>query len=88
MKIYISAYEFIRRDPHKILERYDEQVPLTLAQYVGPSEMVDMVSDPANLYKTDKIPSNWPESMNNHVPYQSESNLIIKISLILLKTVW
>ena len=66
----ISAYEFIRRDPHKILERYDEQVPLTLAQAIGPSEIIKMVSDPANLYKTDKIPFYWPKIMNNHLPYQ------------------
>lgn len=66
----ISAYEYIRRDPHKILERYDDQVPLTLAQFVGPSDMLKMVSDSANLYKTAKIPFYWPEIMDNHLPYQ------------------
>ena len=65
----LAAYEFIRRDPHKVLERYDEKVPLTLAHVVGPSEIIDMVSEAANLYKTDKIPFDWPKTMDNHVPY-------------------
>ena len=66
----LTSYEYIRRDPHKVLERYDEFVPLTLAQVVGPSEIINMVSDSGNLYETDKIPLNWPKKMENHVPYQ------------------
>ena len=65
----ISAYEYIRRDPHKILERYDDKVPLTLAQVIGPSDIVHIVSDPANLYKNSEIPFYWPEIMENHLPY-------------------
>ncbi|MGP8190237.1 MAG: DUF2357 domain-containing protein [Methanobacterium sp.] len=64
----LTAYEHIRRDPHKILQRYQENVPLTLSPSVGPSELISMVSDSANLYKTWKIPSNWPENMKNYVP--------------------
>ena len=66
----INAYEYIRRDPHRVLERYEEPVPLVLATNVGPSELFSMVSDSGNLYKTEKIPSNWPENFKDYVPYQ------------------
>lgn len=66
----ITAYEHIRRDPHKTLKRYNDSVPLALAQSIGPSEVIDMVSDPANLYKPRKIPLNWPEKLNDHVPHR------------------
>lgn len=66
----ISAYEHIRRDPHKILLRYQESIPLPLVTNVGPSELINMVSESGNLYKTEKLPSNWPENMKNYVPNQ------------------
>ena len=64
----LTAYEHIRRDPHKILQRYQEPVPLTLSPTVGPSELISMVSDSANLYKTGKIPLSWPDNFKNYVP--------------------
>lgn len=66
----LTAYEHIRRDPHKILQSYQEPVPLTLASTVGPSELISMVSDSGNIYKSKKIPSRWPKNMKNYVPNQ------------------
>lgn len=66
----ITAYEHIRRDPHKVLERYHEPVPLTLAPSIEPSDLISMVSDSANLYKSKKLPSRWPENMKSYVPIQ------------------
>ena len=51
-----------------VLERYEEPVPLVLAPNVGPSELISMVSDSSNLYRTDKIPSSWPENFKECVP--------------------
>jgi hypothetical protein len=64
----INAYEHVRRDPHRVLERYEEPVPLVLAPNVGPSELISMVSDSSNLYKADKIPSSWPGNFKEYVP--------------------
>lgn len=66
----LNAYEHVRRDPHKVLERYEEPVPLVLATNVGPSELFSMVSDSANLYKSEKTPSNWPKNFKKYVPHQ------------------
>lgn len=64
----ISAYEHIRRDPHKILQRYQEPVPLPFSSSAGPSELISMVSDSGNLNKTENIPPKWPENMKGYVP--------------------
>ena len=64
----LNAYEQIRRDPHMVLERYEEPVPLVLATTVGPSELFSMVSDSGNLYKTEKPPRNWPKNFNQYIP--------------------
>lgn len=64
----ISSYEHIRRDPYKVLKRYQEPVPITLATNVGPSELINMASDSGNLDKAKKIPARWPEGMKDFIP--------------------
>lgn len=66
----INAYEHVRRDPHMVLERYEEPVPLVLAPNVGPSELISMVSDSSNLYKADTIPSSWPGNFKAYIPHE------------------
>lgn len=66
----LNAYEHVRRDPHMVLERYEEPVPLVLATNVGPSELFSMVSDSANLYKTENPSINWPENFKQYVPHE------------------
>ncbi|MDP1553285.1 MAG: DUF2357 domain-containing protein [Methanobacteriaceae archaeon] len=63
-----SAYGHIKRDPHRILVKYAENVPLSLASSVGPSSLIDMAANPDNLIKTDELPPNWPYQMQNYVP--------------------
>jgi len=64
----LTSYEHIRRDPHKKLKKHRENVPLLLAQSLGPYELINMVSNPGNLYKTHSPPGNWPQNMRNYVP--------------------
>ncbi|AUB59816.1 hypothetical protein BK009_03475 [Methanobacterium subterraneum] len=66
----LTSYEHIRRDPNMVLARSRETVPLSLAQTIGGNDILNMVSDSANLFKTDKTPDNWPEVMNNYLPYK------------------
>jgi len=66
----LTSYEHIRRDPHMILARSRETVPISLAQTIGENDIINMVSDPANLSKTNKTPYNWPEVMNNYLPHK------------------
>jgi predicted component of viral defense system (DUF524 family) len=65
-----SAYGYIKRDPHRILVKYTENVPLSMASSVGTSSLIDMVSNPENLIKTDKLPPNWPSQMMEYVPQE------------------
>jgi len=66
----LTSYEHIRRDPHMILARSQETVPISLAQTIGGNDIINMVSDSANLFKTDKTPDNWPDAMNNYLPHK------------------
>lgn len=63
-----TSYGHIRRDPHRILIKYTETVPISLASSVGPSSLIDIVACPENLTKTDEVPFNWPAEMKNLVP--------------------
>ena len=64
----LSAYEYIRRDPNKILVQYIETVPTTFASSVGPTDIINLVSNPENLLKIDQTPPNWPSEMEEYVP--------------------
>ena len=62
------AYEYIIRNMYTYLEGYEEIVPTSFASNLGPIELINIISMPDNLYKTDDAPSDWPESLNNYVP--------------------
>lgn len=64
----ISSYEYIRRDPHKILEKIIESVPTAFASSVGPSVLIDITSNQSNLLKPPQIPQNWPLEMEEYFP--------------------
>ncbi len=63
-----TAYEYIKRNMYSLLESYVEVVPASFASNLGPSEMLDIISRPDNLFKTEDIPSDWPSSLNGYVP--------------------
>ncbi|WP_265101175.1 restriction endonuclease-like protein [Methanobacterium paludis] len=63
-----TAYEYIKRNMYSLLESYVEVVPASFASNLGPSEMLDILSRPDNLFKTEDIPSDWPSSLNGYVP--------------------
>ena len=64
----LSAYGYIRRDPHKILQQYVETVPTTFASAIGPSDLINIITNPGNLSKTNQTPLNWPSQMGNYIP--------------------
>jgi predicted component of viral defense system (DUF524 family) len=64
----LSSYGYIRRDPHKILEQYFETVPTAFASSIGPTDLINLISNPGNLSKTDVTPPKWPLEMENYVP--------------------
>ena len=62
------AYEYILRNMYSRLEKYTETVPATFASNIGPSEIIDIISRPDNLYELENLPKNWPSNMKNYVP--------------------
>lgn len=64
----LSAYGYIRRDPHKILQQYVETVPTAFASAIGPSDLINIITNPSNLSQTKQTPPNWPSQMGNYIP--------------------
>ncbi len=64
-----SAYDYIVRNLYSHLISYEEDVPTTFADNVGPSEVIDIISRPEHLYYTKKPPVDWPAQMNSYVPH-------------------
>lgn len=62
------AYDYILRNMYSRLEKYIETVPATFTSNIGPLEMIDIISNPDNLYKSENPPQNWPCSMKKYVP--------------------
>ena len=63
-----AAYEYIKRNMYSLLESYVEAVPTSFASNLGPLDILDMVSRPENLFKSENLPENWPESLKGYVP--------------------
>ncbi|MGF7118648.1 DUF2357 domain-containing protein [Methanobacterium oryzae] len=62
------TYDYILRNMYSRLERYVETVPATFASNIGPSEMIDIISNSDNLHESKNPPENWPSIMKNYVP--------------------
>ena len=62
------AYEYILRNLHYQLEKQSEIVPTSFASNIGPSELIDIVSNPDCLCKYFNQPTNWPLHMKGYVP--------------------
>ncbi|SCG85416.1 DUF2357 domain-containing protein [Methanobacterium congolense] len=63
-----TAYEYIKRNMYSLLESYVEVVPASFASNLGPSEMLDVISRPEHLFKSDDTPKDWPSSLKGYVP--------------------
>lgn len=62
------TYDYILRNMYTRLERKMETVPATFAYNIGPSGLIDILSNPNNLYESKNPPFNWPLNMKNYVP--------------------
>jgi len=62
-----TAYEYIKRNMYSLLESYVEVVPASFASNLGPSEMLDVISRPEHLFKSDETPEDWPSSLKGYV---------------------
>lgn len=63
-----EAYEYVLNHLYNRLEKKREMKPIHSASSVGSHELIEMVSNPKNLSKTEDPPTDWPESMGDYVP--------------------
>lgn len=63
-----SSYDYIVKNLYTQLISYLEDVPTTFASNVGPSDIINIISRPEHLYKTNTTPNDWPETMRGYVP--------------------
>lgn len=75
----LSAYGYIKRDPYKVLKKYVEDVPTSYAFSIGPSELVNIVTNPEHLIQTDNVPYKWPNNMDKYVPDKISQNFYLEI---------
>lgn len=71
-----STFEYLSKNLYSQLEEFQEEVPLSLASNVGANELLDIVTDPENLYKLNNDSpllkdSIWQKT-NGWVPIQME----------------
>ena len=57
-----SSYDYIVKNLYTILISYLEDVPTTFASNVGPSDIINIISRPEHLYKTN---NNLKTGQNN-----------------------
>ena len=63
-----SSYDYIIKNLYTLLVSYLEDVPTTFASNVGSSDMINIISRPEHLYKTNNPPTDWPDTMGGYVP--------------------
>ncbi|MFW6172579.1 MAG: DUF2357 domain-containing protein [Elusimicrobiota bacterium] len=63
-----QAYEYVLHHMYNRLEKYSEVKPIHSATSIGSNDLIEMVSNPENLSKSETLPKNWPQSMGNYVP--------------------
>ena len=63
-----SSYDYIIKNLYTLLVSYLEDVPTTFASNIGSSDIINIISRPEHLYKTNNPPKDWPESMSGYVP--------------------
>ena len=63
-----NAYDYIVRNLYTQLNSYLEDVPATFAHNIGPSDLIDIITRPEHLYKTNTPPNDWPKMMGGYVP--------------------
>jgi len=62
------GYEYILKNLHYKLEKFSENVPTSFASNIGPSKLIEIVSNPDCLCKSTNQPPNWPAHMKGYVP--------------------
>jgi len=63
-----QAYRYVLHHLFNKLDSLVEDKPINDASNVGSKEIIEMVSNPSNLYKTEDPPEKWPSSMEGYVP--------------------
>jgi len=63
-----QAYEYVLNHMYNRLEKQTEVKRIGSASSVGPSELIDMVSDSKNLVKCEDPPGHWPGKMCGYIP--------------------
>ena len=63
-----STFEYLSKNLYTLLENQIEEVPTSMASNVGPNELIDVFSNPKNLYKTNDDNSIWNQRTNGYIP--------------------
>ena len=63
-----STFEYLSNNLYTLLENQIEEVPTSMASNVGPNELIDVFSNPRNLYKTKESNSLWNQRTNGYIP--------------------
>ena len=63
-----SSYDYIVKNLYSRLVSHLNDVPTTFSSNIGPSDIIDIISRPEHLYKTNSPPIDWPETMSGYVP--------------------
>jgi len=63
-----STFEYLSKNLYTLLENRIEEVPTSMASNIGPNELIDVFSNPQNLYKTKDDNSIWNNRTNGYIP--------------------
>ena len=63
-----STFEYLSKNLYTLLENQIEEVPTSMASNVGPNELIDVFSNPKNLYRTNDDTSIWNQRTNGYIP--------------------
>ena len=63
-----TTYEYLVRNLYSKLDSNVETVPASFASNLGPSEIIKIITNPENLYKSNRVTGNWPKNLKNYIP--------------------
>lgn len=67
-----STVEYLSGNLYSVLQNDVEEVPTSMATNIGPNELIDMFSNPDNLYKTQNSDSIWNKRTKGYIPIRAK----------------
>ena len=63
-----STIEYLSRNLYSVLENTVEEVPTSFASNINPKDLIDVFSNPKNLFESEDTDSIWHEHTEGYVP--------------------